>query len=254
MRYLTAGESHGPQLTTILEGFPAQVPLLQSQVNAWLEKRQAGYGRGRRMQIEKDHVEFLSGVRAGRTTGAPITLKIENADHRNWLEIMDVARTEKDSGGEPRKKALTAARPGHADLTGGIKYRHKDLRDVLERASARETASRVAVGAIALQLLEADSSDPEAVALQLEVMLFKRGFKNVSAIVQSEAQMRDLLTLEPFADTRDGLQYVVLLRSHATLELPALPPKTNLELIGVTRDAVFLWGERGLSHDASFVQ
>lgn len=103
-------------------------------------------------------------------------------------------------------------------------------------------------------LLEADSSDPEAVALQLEVMLFKRGFKNVSAIVRSEAQMRDLLTLEPFADTRDGLQYVVLLRSHATLELPALPPKTNLELIGVTRDAVFLWGERGLSHDASFVQ
>ncbi len=149
MRYLTAGESHGPQLTTILEGFPAQVPLLESDVNAWLEKRQGGYGRGRRMQIEKDHVEFLSGVRAGRTTGAPITLKIENADHRNWLEIMDVK-----PGDEPRKKALTAARPGHADLVGGIKYRHKDLRDVLERASARETASRVAVGAIALKLLE----------------------------------------------------------------------------------------------------
>jgi chorismate synthase len=150
MRYLTAGESHGPQLTTILEGFPSQVPLLESDVNAWLEKRQGGYGRGRRMQIEKDHVEFLSGVRAGRTTGAPITLKIENADHKNWLEIMDV-----NPGGEPRKKALTAARPGHADLVGGIKYRHKDLRDVLERASARETASRVAVGAIALQLLGA---------------------------------------------------------------------------------------------------
>ena len=155
MRYLTAGESHGPQLTTILEGFPAQVPLLESDVNVWLERRQGGYGRGRRMQIEKDHVEFLSGVRAGRTTGAPITLKIENADAKNWLEIMDVARTEKDAGGEPRKKALTAARPGHADLVGGIKYRHKDLRDVLERASARETASRVAVGAIALKLLEA---------------------------------------------------------------------------------------------------
>ncbi|NJK45990.1 MAG: chorismate synthase, partial [Pleurocapsa sp. SU_196_0] len=139
MRYLTAGESHGPQLTTILEGFPSQVPLLESDVNAWLEKRQGGYGRGRRMQIEKDHVEFLSGVRSGRTTGAPITLKIENADHKNWLEIMDV-----NPGGEPRKKALTAARPGHADLVGGIKYRHKDLRDVLERASARETASRVA--------------------------------------------------------------------------------------------------------------
>lgn len=150
MRYLTAGESHGPQLTTILEGFPSQVPLLESEVNAWLEKRQGGYGRGRRMQIEKDRVEFLSGVRAGRTTGAPITLRIENADAKNWLEIMDV-----NPGNEPRKKALTAARPGHADLVGGIKYRHKDLRDVLERASARETASRVAVGAICLKLLEA---------------------------------------------------------------------------------------------------
>ena len=150
MRYLTAGESHGPQLTTILEGFPSQVPLEANDVNHWLALRQQGYGRGRRMQIEKDTVEFLSGVRAGRTTGAPITLKIENADHRNWLEIMDVG-----AGNEPRKKALTAARPGHADLTGGIKYRHKDLRDVLERASARETASRVAVGAICLKLLAA---------------------------------------------------------------------------------------------------
>jgi chorismate synthase len=149
MRYLTAGESHGPQLTTILEGLPAQIPLLESDVNAWLAKRQLGYGRGRRMQIEKDTVEFLSGIRAGRTTGAPITLKIENSDHKNWTEIMDV-----NPGNEPRKKALTAARPGHADLVGGMKYRHKDLRDVLERASARETASRVAVGAISLKLLE----------------------------------------------------------------------------------------------------
>jgi chorismate synthase len=150
MRYLTAGESHGPQLTTILEGLPAQIPLLEADVNAWLARRQLGYGRGRRMQIEKDTVEFLSGIRAGRTTGAPITLKIENSDHKNWTEIMDV-----NPGNEPRKKALTAARPGHADLVGGMKYRHKDLRDVLERASARETASRVAVGAISLKLLEA---------------------------------------------------------------------------------------------------
>ncbi len=150
MRYLTAGESHGPQLTTILEGLPAQIPLLEADVNAWLARRQLGYGRGRRMQIEKDTVEFLSGIRAGRTTGAPITLKIENSDHKNWTEIMDV-----NPGNEPRKKALTAARPGHADLVGGMKYRHKDLRDVLERASARETASRVAVGSICLKLLEA---------------------------------------------------------------------------------------------------
>lgn len=148
MRFLTAGESHGPQLTAILEGLPAQLPLGHDDINPWLRKRQGGYGRGRRMVIETDEAEILSGVRAGRTTGAPITLTIANHDHRNWTEIMSVL-----PGDEPRKKALTDARPGHADLAGGIKYRHKDLRDVLERASARETAARVAVGAVALKLL-----------------------------------------------------------------------------------------------------
>lgn len=148
MRFLTAGESHGPQLTGIVEGLPSQLPLTVEDINPWLKKRQGGYGRGRRMVIETDTVEFASGVRMGRTTGAPITLVIANTDHRNWLEIMNPA-----AGNEPRKKALTAARPGHADLPGGIKYGHKDLRDVLERASARETAMRVAVGAIGLKLL-----------------------------------------------------------------------------------------------------
>lgn len=148
MRFLTAGESHGPQLTTIIEGLPSQLPLLQEDIDVWLRRRQVGYGRGRRMQIEQDSVQILSGVRAGYTTGAPITLVIENKDFRNWQEIMNPAPTE-----EVRKRSLTAARPGHADLTGGIKYRHQDLRDVLERASARETAARVAVGAVALRLL-----------------------------------------------------------------------------------------------------
>ncbi|MBF6594343.1 MAG: chorismate synthase [Thermaceae bacterium] len=148
MRFLTAGESHGPQLTGIVEGLPSQLPLSLEDINPWLKKRQGGYGRGRRMIIETDSVEFASGVRAGRTTGAPLTLVIQNTDYRNWTEIMNPA-----PGGEPRKKALTAARPGHADLSGGIKYAHKDLRDVLERASARETAMRVAVGAIAHKLL-----------------------------------------------------------------------------------------------------
>lgn len=150
MRFLTAGESHGPQLTGIIEGLPAQLPLSTEDINPWLRKRQGGYGRGRRMVIETDTVEFVSGVRAGRTTGAPVTLVIRNTDYRNWSEIMDPA-----PGNEPRKKALTAARPGHADLSGGIKYGHKDLRDVLERASARETAMRVAVGAVAHKLLGA---------------------------------------------------------------------------------------------------
>lgn len=148
MRFLTAGESHGPQLTAIIEGLPSQLPLAVEDINPWLKKRQGGYGRGRRMVIETDTVELLSGVRMGRTTGAPVTLVVKNADWRNWSEIMDPA-----AGNEPRKKALTAARPGHADLPGGIKYGHKDLRDVLERASARETATRVAVGAIAHKLL-----------------------------------------------------------------------------------------------------
>lgn len=148
MRFLTAGESHGPQLTAIVEGLPSQLPLGTADINPWLKKRQGGYGRGRRMVIETDEAQILSGVRAGRTTGAPVTLVIENKDHRNWTEIMSP-----EPGGEPRKKALTDARPGHADLSGGIKYRHKDLRDVLERASARETAARVAVGATALKLL-----------------------------------------------------------------------------------------------------
>ncbi|MBB6097704.1 chorismate synthase [Deinobacterium chartae] len=149
MKFLTAGESHGPQLTAILEGLPSQLELTAADIDPWLEKRQTGYGRGRRMVIETDRVQILSGVRAGRTTGAPVTLVVENKDHRNWVEIMSP-----EPGNEPRKKALTAARPGHADLAGGIKYRHKDLRDVLERASARETTMRVAVGAVSLKLLK----------------------------------------------------------------------------------------------------
>lgn len=148
MRFLTAGESHGPQLTAIIEGLPSQLPLGKADIDPLLRARQGGYGRGRRMVIETDEAQILSGVRAGKTTGAPVTLVIENKDHRNWTDIMSP-----EAGNEPRKKALTEARPGHADLTGGIKYRHKDLRDVLERASARETAARVAVGAVALKLL-----------------------------------------------------------------------------------------------------
>ncbi len=148
MRFLTAGESHGPALFAIVEGLPAGLSLTEADLSPWLLRRQGGYGRGRRMQIEKDRAQILSGVRAGRTTGAPLTLVIENRDYPNWREVMDPA-----PGGEPRKRALTAARPGHADLPGGLKYGHKDLRDVLERASARETAARVAVGAVAARLL-----------------------------------------------------------------------------------------------------
>ncbi len=150
LRYLSAGESHGPALSALLDGVPAGLALVASEhVDPWLRRRQGGYGRGRRQAIETDHARFLGGVRAGFSTGAPIAMQIENRDWRNWSAIMDP-----EPGGEPRKRALSAARPGHADLTGGIKYGHKDLRDVLERASARETAARVAAGAVALRLLE----------------------------------------------------------------------------------------------------
>ncbi len=150
LRYVSAGESHGPALTVILDGVPSGLDLVASRdIDPWLRRRQGGYGRGRRMVIETDCAEIQAGVRAGRTTGAPIALRIENKDWRNWTEIMSP-----EPGNEPRKKALTEARPGHVDLPGGVKYGHKDLRDVLERASARETASRVAAGAVALRLLE----------------------------------------------------------------------------------------------------
>ncbi|MDQ3460761.1 MAG: chorismate synthase [Deinococcota bacterium] len=150
LRYLSAGESHGPALTVLLDGVPAGLTLVAADhIDPWLRRRQGGYGRGRRMVIETDSAAIMAGVRAGRTTGAPLALQIENKDWRNWSEVMSP-----EPGNEPRKKALTGARPGHVDLAGGIKYGHKDLRDVLERASARETASRVAAGAVALRLLD----------------------------------------------------------------------------------------------------
>lgn len=148
MRFLTAGESHGPQLTAIIEGVPSGFSVSAAKINDRLKKRQAGYGRGNRMKIESDKVEILSGVRDGKTTGAPITLVIENVDYVNWKNIMNVDEILNQT------KRVSKPRPGHADLSGGIKYDLKDLRDVLERSSARETAIRVAVGEVCRQLLE----------------------------------------------------------------------------------------------------
>ena len=152
LRYLTAGESHGPALVSILEGLPAGVPLLAADVDTDLARRQQGYGRGRRMQIETDRIEFLSGVRAGETLGSPISMLIRNSDWKNWLEIMDPAPRDGDADG-PRKRQVTRVRPGHADLTGLLKYDRTDARDILERASARETTARVASGAVCRVLL-----------------------------------------------------------------------------------------------------
>lgn len=150
MRYLTAGESHGPRLSAIIEGIPSGLSLSASDINSDLKRRQGGYGRGGRMKIESDQVEITSGVRHGKTTGAPITLHVINRDHQKWLDIMAVEDV-KDNLKSKRK--ITHPRPGHADLVGGMKYRFEDLRNSLERSSARETTMRVAVGAVAKRIL-----------------------------------------------------------------------------------------------------
>jgi chorismate synthase len=176
VRYLTAGESHGQALVGILEGMPAGVPVTKADIDRDLARRQHGYGRGGRMQIERDEVEILAGVRFGETLGSPIALLVRNRDWEHWRERMAVE-------GEPQGEAFTRPRPGHADLVGVLKYDRKDARDILERASARETTMRVALGALAkiflgrfgIQILshvvalgpvvaEVDEPDAEAVA------------------------------------------------------------------------------------------
>ncbi|OIN67973.1 chorismate synthase [Exiguobacterium sp. KRL4] len=150
MRYMTAGESHGKGLSVIIEGVPSGLTIDFEQIQREMKRRQGGYGRGRRMQIEQDAVDVRGGIRHGYTTGAPISLFIENKDHTHWTQVMQAEPLEEEL---ERPRTLTRPRPGHADLVGGLKYGHRDLRDVLERSSARETAARVAVGAIAKQLL-----------------------------------------------------------------------------------------------------
>ncbi|TBL79738.1 chorismate synthase [Paenibacillus thalictri] len=151
MRYLTAGETHGPQLTGIIEGFPSNVTIDFEEVNFQLGRRQKGYGRGRRMQIEKDTAQIVGGVRHGKTTGAPIALVVENNDWKHWTSVMNIEPIE---GSDESKRRVNRPRPGHADLNGGLKYNQKDLRNILERSSARETTMRVAVGGVARQLLK----------------------------------------------------------------------------------------------------
>ncbi|MCS5189257.1 chorismate synthase [Staphylococcus aureus] len=153
MRYLTSGESHGPQLTVIVEGVPANIEIKVEDINKEMFKRQGGYGRGRRMQIEKDTVEIVSGVRNGYTLGSPITMVVTNDDFTHWRKIMGAAPISEEER-ENMKRTITKPRPGHADLVGGMKYNHRDLRNVLERSSARETAARVAVGALCKVLLQ----------------------------------------------------------------------------------------------------
>ena len=172
MQFQTAGESHGPQLTIIVTGIPAGLRLDREAINRDLKRRQHGYGRGGRMKIESDEAEITAGVRGGETLGSPIAMTIVNRDFENWRRAMDPWELDE---AETHKRRVHAPRPGHVDLAGGMKYARRDLRDILERASARETASRVAAGAIAKALLRAfgieirsgvvsvgDAGDPEA--------------------------------------------------------------------------------------------
>jgi chorismate synthase len=153
LRFLTAGESHGPALTVVLEGLPAGVPVDVGLINAMLRRRQQGYGRGQRMAIESDEVEVLGGLRRGATLGGPVALIVRNRDWKNWQRTMPIGPEPQPDATGAQRPAVTRPRPGHADLAGGLKYERDDLRDILERASARETAARVAAGAVGRQFL-----------------------------------------------------------------------------------------------------
>ncbi|MDY6863363.1 MAG: chorismate synthase [Thermodesulfobacteriota bacterium] len=148
LRYLTAGESHGKALVAIVEGIPSGLSLCEEDINIELKRRQVGYGRGPRMEIERDRVEIISGIRWGKTLGSPFAIRIENLDWKNWKDRMSIY-----PGYENKDVAVTMPRPGHADIAGALKYNQKDIRNILERASARETTVRVAVGAVAKVIL-----------------------------------------------------------------------------------------------------
>ena len=196
LRFTTAGESHGPALVSILEGMVAGLPLIAADVDAELSRRQQGYGRGRRMKIESDHVEFLSGVRAGETLGSPIAMLIHNRDWKNWQEIMDPAPRETDP---ERKRAVTRPRPGHVDLSGMLKYDRDDARDVLERASARETTARVAAGAVCKRFLREFGISVGSHVVHLGGVDARRPEK-MPADLNAAADQSQVRTLDPAAE------------------------------------------------------
>lgn len=193
LRYLTAGESHGRALVTIVEGMPAGVPVDPAQLNQDLARRQSGYGRGGRMKIEKDEAQILSGIRHGKTLGSPVALMVENRDWINWTEVMSPTPVAEYSDPRSAQKVRTRPRPGHADLVGALKYEHEDLRNVLERASARETTMRVAAGALAKQLLA---------AFGIQVMGHVLSIGTVEATVDRTVAPADLSRLAEASEVR----------------------------------------------------
>jgi chorismate synthase len=187
LKFLTAGESHGKALVGIIEGLPAGLSISSNDINNELARRQKGFGRGGRMKIETDKAQILSGVRHGKSLGSPISLLIENKDWENWTEIMSPDSKLKTQN--LKLKTVTRPRPGHADLTGALKYNHHDMRNVLERSSARETAVRVAIGAIAKQLLA--EFDIQVVSYVNEI----GGVKSQESGVRSQGKEKDLRKL-----------------------------------------------------------
>ena len=206
LRWLTSGESHGPRLTAIVEGIPSGLPLVVEDVNGELARRQRGYGRGGRMKIETDTVVFAGGVRGGETLGSPIAMSIENRDHQNWLDRMSAAPM------ATTPEAVTRPRPGHADLSGGLKYDRHDLRDILERASARETAARTAVGSVARKLLG-------AVGIEIFAHVVSIGDVRARAMdlplgeLRSRARASDLSCADPAAEAK--MKEAIHAASHA---------------------------------------
>ena len=180
LRILTAGESHGKALIGIIEGFPSNVAISVERINQDLARRQRGYGRGGRMQIESDKVEIISGVRSGRSLGSPISFIIQNKDYENWQEHMDPVNPNKSD------RRVTKARPGHADLTGAIKYNFNDIRNVLERSSARETALRVAAGSIINQLMEAFGIKVISHVTSIGPVVIKEAIYKVERLLKAE--------------------------------------------------------------------
>jgi chorismate synthase len=206
LKLTTAGESHGPRLTVILEGIPAGLMIDPAFVHRELARRQHGYGRGGRMKIERDEARYEGGVRGGRTLGSPIAIGIDNRDHANWDRVMGVLAIDPDAA---RNKRLTRPRPGHADLAGGMKYGAEDLRDVLERASARESAARVAAGAIC------------------KLLLAECGIRVASGV----------LSIGAVADERSPRTFEALTRVRDDSPLRALDPEIEHEMVAAVDSA-----------------
>ncbi len=201
MRYLTAGESHGPQLTTIIEGMPAGLTVTAEEINAELARRQKGHGRGRRMVIEKDTVNITSGIRHGKTLGSPIALVVENDDWKHWTKIMGSEPLSPEDE-ENMARTISRPRPGHADLNGGLKYNHRDLRNVLERSSARETTVRVAAGALAKILLRNLGIEVGSQVLKIGgIQAEKTDYENMAEL-QRKTEESPVRCLDPIAEQK----------------------------------------------------